>query len=206
MPTTTIRVDTAVLNELERRIESFSDTPNSVLRRLLGLSTAPPSGPAGHVTDGGGFRRGRRRGSVIGRTQDREFRQAILQTLVEMGGSGKTGEILDRVGEKLASRLTPTDYQSLMTGEVRWRNTAKFERKHLLHEGLLEPSTHGIWTISKEGRRALAKESKTPPQPAKPAPEFSLKRPEKLDLAAAREMADRLIRENIDWLREMAKR
>lgn len=204
--TTTIRVDKEVLRELERRIGSFSDTPNAVLRRVLGLESPGSGEPEGIPVQH--FRRGRKPGSRIGRTQEREFRRPILESLDEMGGEATVQDILDSVGRKMAGVLTPIDHEAVTTGEARWRSTAKFERQRMLADGLLEPSVRGFWRISGRGRDWL----RQPFEPAeveaeRPGPQaFGIKRPERLDIAKARRLMDQFVEDNIEWLKDMAKR
>src|SRR5206468_910072 len=94
----------------------------------------------------------------IGKTRDLEFRRPILEALTDLGGEGRVSEILALVEKKLADRLTAADFNQLQSGQIRWRNTAEWERKHMLEEGLLaRPSRRGIWQITNEGRSWLTR-------------------------------------------------
>lgn len=143
-----IRVDDDVFRALQRRAEPLVDTPNTVLRRLLGLSenkkgavqAVPPMPPQGN------------------RTPQRAFRVPILRALSELGGQAQTHVVLRMVEERLGQRLTPTDRQTLKNRRVaRWQNVAEWERKKMVGDGLLAPdSAHGIWEITETGREYLA--------------------------------------------------
>jgi len=85
------------------------------------------------------------------------FRIPILEALVEIGGRGRADEVLRVVEAKMKALLTPKDYEKVPSGpEPRWRNWARWERKHMTQEGLLRgDSPHGIWEITQEGRKWL---------------------------------------------------
>jgi restriction endonuclease Mrr len=54
--------------------------------------------------------------------------------------------------------LTPRDFEPLKSGEIRWRNRARFARLRMKELGLLSDSSHrGIWEITESGRQYLAK-------------------------------------------------
>lgn len=97
------------------------------------------------------------------RTQEKEFRRPILEALEELGGAASHNEVLKRVYEKIKERLSKHDHQLLPGGgEVRWRNTARWCRKHMVKEGLLaSDSPRGIWEITPAGRMELARLRKT---------------------------------------------
>lgn len=94
------------------------------------------------------------------RTPEELFRLPILQTLVNMGGSGKTGDVLDRVGELVHDELKDVDYEPLpSSGMLRWRNTAQWARNSMVNEGLMkDDSKRGTWEISAKGRAYLKAE------------------------------------------------
>lgn len=86
------------------------------------------------------------------------FYQAILESLVEMGGSGKTRDVLDRVGEKMKDQLKPLDYGFLPSDgkSIRWRNSAQWARNTMVNEdGRMKKTKTGVWEISDEGRKWL---------------------------------------------------
>lgn len=92
------------------------------------------------------------------RTTEDAFRRPILETLLEMGGTGQVEKVLDQVGEKMKAILNDYDRQPLPSdpGTVRWRNTAQWCRNSMVQEGLLKAdSPHGVWEISDRGREAL---------------------------------------------------
>lgn len=93
------------------------------------------------------------------KTPEEAYRQPILQALVEMGGTGETGAVLDRVFELMKSRLNEFDLAPMPSDErtPRWRNTAQWCRHTLCEEGLLKSdSPRGVWEISDKGREWLA--------------------------------------------------
>jgi len=91
------------------------------------------------------------------RTQRQAFRIPILEALVELGGKGKTDEILEKVERKMKHILKSVDYEKLPSGVmIRWQNTAQWERYIMVQDGLLRSdSPKGIWEITEKGRKFL---------------------------------------------------
>jgi hypothetical protein len=175
----TIRIDDDVFDELKKHAEPFVDTPNSVLRQLLGL------GETGGETNGGGeldldgehpvreaagtgrsrTRRRRRRaptprspraktGSIL---SESEYELPMLEIIAEHGGRAAAREVLDELETRLDGQLTDVDRQSLASGDIRWRNRAQFVRLRLVKQGdLVEDSPRGIWELTEQGRRRIA--------------------------------------------------
>jgi len=91
------------------------------------------------------------------KTPCQTFRIPILEALVELGGKGKIDEILEKVERKMKHILKSVDYEKLPSGEqVRWQNTAQWERYNMVQDGLLRSdSPKGIWEITEKGRKFL---------------------------------------------------
>ena len=92
------------------------------------------------------------------RTPNEDFHLSILQALVQLGGSGRVGEVLDLVEDMLKDQLNTYDYQSLPSNPniIRWRNNAQWARLILKQEGCLAAdSPRGLWEITAAGRKAL---------------------------------------------------
>jgi len=166
----TIRIDDEVFDVLKSHAEPLVDTPNSVLRRLLGLQ----DGVEGHTDDATelpanesrptrqrkrraphGARKARtkraRTGSIL---PDEEYELPILQILNERGGRTPTSEVIDALEKRLDGRLTPTDRETLNSGQVRWRNRAQFVRLRLINDGdMAKDSPRGVWEITEQGVR-----------------------------------------------------
>jgi len=81
----------------------------------------------------------------------------LLETLYELGGRGKTREVIERVGEKMRDILTPYDYEYLPSGgSIRWENRVQWARLKLVHKGLLKrDSPKGIWELSEKGYKYM---------------------------------------------------
>ncbi|MEM2905429.1 MAG: winged helix-turn-helix domain-containing protein [Candidatus Bathyarchaeia archaeon] len=87
-------------------------------------------------------------------TPQAEYDLPILEALVEMGGSGSTQQVLEKVYAKLRNRLTRKDLEMTRGTVVRWKNRAAWERFHLIRRGYLKRgSPRGIWEITDEGRK-----------------------------------------------------
>lgn len=85
------------------------------------------------------------------------FWMPILETLVDLGGSGRYERVIDRVGEKMEHILTPADKEILPSGMyVRWRNRVAWQRYNMVKQGLLrKDSPRGVWEITPEGNAWL---------------------------------------------------
>ena len=86
----------------------------------------------------------------------------LLEVLVEMGGSGRTGRVLDKLGEKMKPVLKPKDYETHESDakQLRWRNTAQWARNLMVNEDgrMKKNSARGVWEISESGRAWLKKQ------------------------------------------------
>lgn len=167
-----VRVDSDVYDFLRKRAEPFIDTPNSVLRRLLGLEDSEATRPSARRSRSGAQpgheakRRRRRRGSARRPApssllpQD-EYVGPILDAIVAAGGAAPTQTILQAVGQRLQSKFHQADRERLPTGGIRWQNRAQWVRLRLVEEGLLsKDSPRGIWQVTDQGRsRARARAS-----------------------------------------------
>jgi len=94
-------------------------------------------------------------------TSQSAYTVPILESLLEMGGKGKTQDVLSKVFEKMKDHLTEADMETLPSGsETRWLNHAMWERFRMVKNGYLKPkSQFGVWEITDEGR-AYIKASK----------------------------------------------
>ena len=93
-----------------------------------------------------------RRGEI---TSQANYTLPILESLIEMGGSGKMSDVLEKVLQKMKDRLTAKDHETLPSGiAVRWKNKAQWERQRLKTLGYLKKdSPSGFWEITEEGRK-----------------------------------------------------
>ena len=87
-------------------------------------------------------------------TPQSEYAVPILESLIDMSGSGRARDVLDRVYEKMKDRLTPSDLERTPSGTaIRWENHAMWMRMHLKIKGYLKAdSPRGIWEITDKGR------------------------------------------------------
>jgi hypothetical protein len=179
-------VDDEVFRALQERAVPLVDMPNSVIRRLLGLSEDRVDDgnmtawqvQAGNLVEGDlerpQTRQTKRRGtrskiSTKGKAHrapkgvllpEPEYELPILQTLIELGGRAPTSELIAALGTRLDGKLKPLDGQRLASGDVRWKNRAQFVRLKLVRGGdMVKDSPRGIWEISDQGRRRVQSET-----------------------------------------------
>ena len=92
------------------------------------------------------------------RTPEKLYYRPILESLKDLGGSASKSEVLGRVFQRMKNTLKEVDFETLPSGEVRWRNTAAWARNTLVKRGLLRSdSRRGVWAISDSGIRFLAR-------------------------------------------------
>ncbi len=90
------------------------------------------------------------------KTPQSAFKLPILESLVELGGKAEVRAVLDKVWEKMENILNEYDKQPLSYGDIRWEDTARWERYEMIKEGLLSAnSPWGIWEITEKGREYL---------------------------------------------------
>jgi hypothetical protein len=143
-----IEVDEEVYRALQQLARPFEDTPNTVLRRLLGLDKPEPTVRVP-------------KGEILPRS---EYRLPILEALSEMGGSGRVKDVLERVYEKVKLLLTRMDLEEIPSGgDIRWRKQAQWERYLMVQDGLLrDDSPRGVWEITDKGWEYLHRTWLTP--------------------------------------------
>lgn len=146
-----IETDDEVFEVIKKHAEPFVDTPNTVLRRLLGIDrvTARPKPAAGKAD--------KPVRAVPGTLlPESEYEIPILRYLEERGGRAPSREVVEAVGEALGDKLTELDKQPLKSGDIRWENRAAFVRLRLVERGeLAKNSPRGTWEISDKGRERL---------------------------------------------------
>ena len=128
--------------EARQRVESLQGILKKLedLRRELGGREEPTP-----------LRQRLRRGKG---TSQSEFFQPILETLVNLGGSGQVREVLRGVLGRMDGVLREVDYELLPSkGEPRWETVACFARLTMVHRGMLKKgSPRGTWEITEKGR------------------------------------------------------
>lgn len=128
--------------EARQRVESLQEILKKLedLRRELG-GTDEPTSPRKRLSRGKG-------------TPQPVFFQPILETLVDLGGSGQVREILSGVRGRMDGVLREVDYEPLPSkGEPRWETVACFARLAMVHQGMLKKgSPRGTWEITEKGR------------------------------------------------------
>lgn len=142
-----ILISEPIYQRLLRRATSFEDSPEDVIVRLL--EQEEPTGAA--TLEERASRAAP--GSVL---PVRGYWIPILELLVEAGGSALSNDIVDALEERMSDLLTARDFEHLKSGEIRWRNRARFARLRMKERGLLsDVSDRGVWEITQAGRDYL---------------------------------------------------
>jgi hypothetical protein len=164
-----ITIDDEVYKTLENIARPFVDTPNSVLRRVLGLAetgddpTLAPPISENRSSKKRGKRQSTRhtrlpKGSLLPET---EYELPILRAIAARGEAAPAAEVIEDVGRELSKRFKEAEYTINDSGLVRWKNRAQFARLNLVKTGELDRyAPRGTWRITEAGRARLARESK----------------------------------------------
>ncbi len=132
-----IRVDEDVLRALRSRAAPFEDTPNSVLRRLLGV----------------GAERARAAAEMPWPAIRLEIEEILHFHFSDRAG---TDELFHVLGMKLVLRLGKADLARDGAGEPRWRHRARAELSRMQVDGLVElGGAPNVWVLTDAGRRDL---------------------------------------------------
>lgn len=166
----TIDLDSDIFDYLKSQAEPFTDTPSSVLRRMLQLNE-PADDPAAVEQQHEARARKpkasspKRRSSAQkskGRTRapsgtllpENRYEQPLLRALVEAGGQAPYRELVEAVGRELKGELMPADLENLSSGAIRWHSRLQFVRLRLIERGEMDRAApRGIWRVSDAGRR-----------------------------------------------------
>jgi hypothetical protein len=172
-----IEVDDDIFEHLKSQAEPFTDTPSTVLRRLLNMNSggaSPPQPPATArsvsperpLTPRSGRRAKSKKqarrtrapsGSLL---PEQAYEKPLLQALVDAGGEAPYRNVLGSVGKSLEKALMPADFEKLRSGGIRWHSRLQFVRLRLIERGELDrDAPRGVWRITDAGRKVLANEA-----------------------------------------------
>jgi hypothetical protein len=172
-----IELDDEVFDYLKANAEPWVDTPNTVLRRLLGMgrpttttATTTASKVATSSTSSRGHAPGRSTRANAAKLRPKRKRAAagtllpedryerpLLKVLVDVGGQAPYRDVVEAVGRELKDELMPADFENLNSGTVRWQSRLQFVRLRLIERGYLDrKAPRGVWGITDAGREALA--------------------------------------------------
>lgn len=86
------------------------------------------------------------------------FAIPIIDTLKELGGSGRPAEVEDLIAEKLDISVEEQN-EELSAGGNRFSNQIHWARYYLVQSGYLDSSKRGIWSLTEKGRKSSLTES-----------------------------------------------
>ena len=156
-----------------KHVISFEDTPNDVLRRLLGLDEVGKRQETEQtvITEGDYERPVEEMISCLdlkkvsisktARVHDaipqRDYRLPILEALLEKGGRATRREVSEIIERKMRDKFNKSDLQVLSDGQTkRWQKGVDWERLRMVKDGLLRSdSPKGVWEITEKGRKYL---------------------------------------------------
>ena len=145
-----IRISAQALERLKEWAEPLTDTAESALVKVLDAADHESSPAADRDAPTPDPRATRPRSG--NRLSLEELRQPLMETIYEMGGSVRAGALRPVMRERLSGRLSADDLESLSSGEERWWNATRWERRQLVEKGLLRSdSERGTWELSQKG-------------------------------------------------------
>jgi hypothetical protein len=172
-----IDIDDEVFSVLQHDAEPFVDTPNTVLRRMLGIhqngsrpaggipTSNPPltaEGPTSSRKRSSKPKKAANNGKPVRAARgtllpESEYELPILLYLSEHGGRAPSREVVEAIGETLADRITDADRQPLNSGETRWKSRIAFARLRMVEKGYLDgQAPRGTWEITDKGRKRVS--------------------------------------------------
>jgi negative regulator of replication initiation len=170
-----IELDEEIFEFLKANAEPFVDTPNTVLRRLLGLDSATigtakpvvaanrpvdvsePRGAKATKKTAKSAKPKRTRAATGTLLREERYELPLLKALEDAGGQAPYRDVVDAVGRELKDDLLPADFENLNSGAVRWQSRLQFVRLRLIERGYLDKNApRGVWAITDAGRSALA--------------------------------------------------
>jgi hypothetical protein len=144
-----VEIDDEVWGALQTRAEPLVDTPNSVLRRVLGLGGNGDHGPSDAPQRAV-------RAPVGSLLPESAYEIPILRALSERGGTAPARDVVQAVGRLVADQLTDLDRQKLPNGGERWQSRVQFSRLRLKQKGLIKSgSARGLWELAEAGAALL---------------------------------------------------
>lgn len=168
-----IEIDDEVYQTLLKHVKSFEDTPNSVLRRLLGLDELYHGQKSIEklkreedyeqpIEEMISFLGIKDKSTIkIKRVRDaipqKEYRIPILQTLLEKDGKATQKEVFKIIEQRMGNHFKEIDLQVLSDGYTkRWQKMVAWQRYIMIKEGLLRSdSPRGVWEITEKGKEYL---------------------------------------------------
>jgi hypothetical protein len=146
-----ILLSESAYQRLLRRAVSFEDSPEDVILRLLEQAEDPNDPTPVRVRE---QTPRAAPGSVLPVSG---YWIPILELLDEAGGSAPSNDVIEQLEGRMKDLLTSRDFEPLKSGEIRWRNRARFARLRMKERGLLSDASHrGVWEITDAGREYLA--------------------------------------------------
>ncbi len=158
-----IRITDATWDRLKRWAIPLEDSPEDAVRKVLDAAEEHlkyrQTTSSSHRTETPTPPKGKKLRKGL-KTPQQAYRRPILEAIYELGGRGSMDSVLKRVEGKMKSLLGDVDYQNLPSGgDIRWRNTAQWERLVLVKDGLLkDDSPQGIWELSDKGSEEIGKD------------------------------------------------
>jgi hypothetical protein len=157
-----IRITDATWERLKQWAVPLEDTPEDAVRKVIDAAeehqkchqTIAKSHPTKVAVES------KRKLTKGLKTPESSYRRPILEALHELGGKASVNDVLEIVEKKMKTLLNEFDYQAVPTGEMRWSNTAKWQRRNLVEEGLLKSrsqSPKGIWELTEKGIEEVTK-------------------------------------------------
>jgi hypothetical protein len=159
----TIRIEDDVFEGLQRLAKPFTDTPNSVIRRLLvekrvlaePQADASAPQPSAHEVD----HESRPSKPRIRRlTPQPVYEKFVLHTMAtQFEGEADKIDVTKAVISSMKSHgfLGPADEVRVSTGETKAENTVAWARNALKERGLISrKSPRGVWALTPSGMQA----------------------------------------------------
>ncbi len=155
----TIRIDDDVFQGLKLIAEPFTDTPNSVIRRLLEDRGVLAKAKADVVQTAKYQVKSDANRQSVSLTPQPTFETFLLHVLgTKFNGRGGKHEVTKAVLELMNAQgfIGSADLERVSTGETKAENTIAWGRNALKEKGLISRvSPRGIWELTPEGVKKM---------------------------------------------------
>ena len=136
-----LMAELAVRDEINNTLERLADGFEKILHELHSM--------VGRTEDNGQQKPPRKKRSREPKTSREVLRKELILALETLGGVGRVQQVLDKMEEQLEGKLLPRDVETRSSGDLVWKNNAKWERNRMVQDGILESdSRRGTWELS----------------------------------------------------------
>ena len=90
------------------------------------------------------------RQSRLPKTNAATLQSLIIEVLEASGGRARVADVMRGIEKRMEGKFLPGDLEPLSDGRIVWKNDVRWERLHLIYDGVLRnDSPWGIWELNR---------------------------------------------------------